>query len=112
MADTIEGLPEGAVVGPSLQKQDKAQVEGLPEGAIVGPSLQTAPAGHGAGGSWEPQSKASKVWEAVNEPLIPEGRAEKEGKQYSESAPTLSDLNHPLLAGIKREAAGAYADTL
>ena len=37
MADNIEGLPEGAVVGPELQA--KEQVEGLPEGAVVGPAL-------------------------------------------------------------------------
>src|ERR1035437_1626123 len=113
MADTIEGLPEGAVVGPSLQKQDQAQVEGLPEGAVVGPSLQTAPVGHGAGGSWDaPQSTASKVWEAANKPMIPEGRAEKEGKEYSTSAPTLSETEHPYWTGAKKGLAGAYADTL
>src|SRR5665213_2681600 len=39
MADQIEGLPEGATVGPMLQAQP--QVEGLPEGATVGPSLQS-----------------------------------------------------------------------
>src|ERR1019366_6227467 len=112
MADTIEGLPEGAVVGPSLQKQDQAQVEGLPEGAIVGPSLQTASVSHGAGGSWEPQSTASKVWEGANRPMIPEGRAETEGKEYSTSAPTLSETEHPYLTGAKKGLAGAYADTL
>src|ERR1019366_3188609 len=112
MADTIEGLPEGAVVGPSLQKQDQAQVEGLPEGAIVGPSLQTAPTAHGAGGSWEPQSTTSKVWEGANQPMIPEGRAETEGKEYSTSAPTLSETEHPYLTGAKKGLAGAYADTL
>jgi len=38
MADN-NGLPEGAAVGPDLQKTT-SQTEGLPEGAVVGPSLQ------------------------------------------------------------------------
>ena len=43
MADQnqIQGLPEGAIVGPPLQPQ-VPQIEGLPEGAIVGPPLQPA----------------------------------------------------------------------
>jgi hypothetical protein len=44
--------------------------------------------------------------------MIPEGRAEKEGKEYSTSAPTLSETEHPYWTGAKKGLAGAYADTL
>src|ERR1700730_5103694 len=36
----IEGLPAGAVIGPSLQTP-QPQIDGLPPGAIIGPALQT-----------------------------------------------------------------------
>ena len=38
------GLPEGAVIGPSLQTPHKIQGNGLPEGAVVGPALTPPPA--------------------------------------------------------------------
>jgi len=52
------------------------------------------------------------VWEAANKPLVPEGRAEKEGKEYAESAPTLKESEHPYLTGAAKGLAGGYADTL
>src|ERR1700686_576670 len=68
MADNqIEGLPEGATVGPPLQSQSN-QVEGLPEGATVGPALQSS--------SNEPNQSANK------EP--------KDAGSFSERHPTLS----------------------
>src|ERR1700691_732071 len=100
--DQIEGLPEGATVralpseGETTSPQPTSgasKIEGLPEGATVRalpPSPPEQSMG-GAGGSFEPQSTASKVWEKANTPLVPAGRAEKEGKALAESAPTLAE---------------------
>ena len=122
--DQVEGLPEGSVVRPlqaqgepsaSPQPTDASKVEGLPEGSTVR-ALPPAPPEKsmaGAGGSFDaPSSTASKVWEAANKPLVPEGRAEKEGKEYAESAPTLKESEHPYLTGAAKGLAGGYADTL
>ena len=126
MADDtqIEGLPEGATVKPLQTEEetappqptgDKSSIEGLPAGATVR-ALPPAPPEKsmaGAGGSFDaPSSTASKVWEAANKPLVPEGRAEKEGKEYAESAPTLKESEHPYLTGAAKGLAGGYADTL
>lgn len=70
----------------------------------------------GAGGSWEVPTKvgemprADEVWEAVNKPFIPEGRAEAEGHKYASDSPI--DMDHPVLQGIKAGLAGTYADTI
>lgn len=128
MADDtqIEGLPEGATVralqpegetAPPQPTGDKSSIEGLPEGSTVRalPPADTTQATAGVKDSTstpKPQGTASKVWEAANKPLIPEGRAEKEGRELSTSAPTLAESEHPILTGIKKGAAGAYADTL
>lgn len=55
--------------------------------------------------------RAGEVWSAINEPLIPEGKAEKEGHEIAESAPSRWDEAHPTLSGIEKGVAGAYADT-
>jgi hypothetical protein len=112
MADNthVEGLPEGATVGPSLQSQP--QVEGLPEGATVGPPLKRM---GGAGGDFgdypAPESTAAKAWRKSNEALLPAGRAETEGKEYAESPTTLEESKHPLWTGMKKFGAGMYSDT-
>jgi predicted GNAT family acetyltransferase len=112
MADNthVEGLPEGATVGPSLQSQP--QVEGLPEGATVGPPLKRM---GGAGGDFgdypAPESTAAKAWRKSNEALLPAGRAETEGKEYAESPTTLEESKHPLWTGMKKFGAGTYSDT-
>lgn len=54
----------------------------------------------------------SRTWSALNTPLIPQGRAEKEGLATATSVPTLAESEHPVLTGIKKGLAGAYADTL
>jgi hypothetical protein len=53
MPDTNNGLPEGAVVGPSLK-----QPEGLPEGAVVGPSLKQP----------EKQPEQPSTWQVLTQP--------------------------------------------
>jgi hypothetical protein len=45
MADNIEGLPEGAIVGEPLQtSEDQPQITGLPEGAVVGKPFKASTA--------------------------------------------------------------------
>ncbi len=82
------------------------------------PATKDQSSGHGAGGSWDDEPtkvgtmpRASEVWSAVNEPLIPEGQSEKEARIASESAPSKFDMDHPYLAGAKKGMLGAYADS-
>lgn len=127
MADDtqIEGLPEGATVralqpeGETASPQptaDASKIEGLPEGSTVRALAPADTTQSTTGSSKEtpstpkPQSTVSKVWDAANKPLIPEGRAEKEGHALADSPPTLAESEHPILTGIKKGAAGMYAD--
>src|SRR5271157_5967041 len=107
----IQGVPEGLIETPIASTTG---IEGVPEGLTEEP-LHMA----GAGGSWEPESTSEKAvnvarkgWETATKPLIPEGRAEKEAKEYVEAAPTLSESENPHLTGAKKGLAGTYADTL
>lgn len=102
--DKIQGVPEGLQEEPLM---NTTGISGVPEGVTEEP-LHMA----GAGGSWEaPESTVSKVWKGANTPLVPEGRAEKEGHALAESAPTLEESEHPIRTGLKKGLAGAYADT-
>src|SRR5215475_8989320 len=47
MSDQIQGLPDGAIVGPAFQAPvtpTTQHIEGLPDGAVVGPSYSTVSA--------------------------------------------------------------------
>lgn len=82
----------------------------------------------GAGGSWEESTKVgemprgSEIWEGVSKPLIPEGKAEKGARAYADSPPPKDitergsflggTYNRPRVEGLKRAAAGTYADTM
>jgi Protein of unknown function (DUF3293) len=101
--DKIQGVPDG------LQEEPIANttgISGVPEGVTEEPLHMG-----GAGGSFEPESTASKVWEKSNEALIPAGRAEKEGKAYAEAPTTLAESEHPAWTGLKKFGAGMYSDT-
>src|SRR6266705_1910003 len=58
---------------------------------------------------------ASKAWEAVNKPTYTpsaeEQNAYMRAKNYSTSVPTEEESKSPIWTGIKKGAAGAYADT-
>jgi hypothetical protein len=114
MANDQVKLPQGYVDAEPVQSSSQVQLPpGYEDASRADDSTSNkATNAHGAGGSWEPESTSAKVWRVANTPLIPEGRAEREGHEVAESAPSRWDEAHPTLSGIKKGVAGAYADTL
>lgn len=112
MADEQVKLPAGYEDAKPVQQDDAVQ---LPTGYE---DAKPATSG-GASGSWEPEGTVAKVErvgsKAANvamQPLLPAGRAEKEGEAYADSAPTKSDMDSPIWTGVKKGVAGAYGDTM
>lgn len=103
MADPLK-LPPGA----TLVEDDGGMR--LPPGATL--VSDQPPAATVQAKTQASESTAGKLWRGANTPLIPEGRAEREGHEVATSAPTLSESDHPLVAAGKRFVAGTYADTM
>jgi len=119
MADSTQlQLPEGYENAEDVKPEDEqpsatksAKGVTLPPGYEDAVDVKTDKSMGGSGGSYEaPQGTASKIWETANKPLVPEGRAEKEAKEYTEAPPTLAESEHPIWTGMKKGAAGVYKD--
>lgn len=114
MANDQVKLPPGYMDAERVQSSSQVQLPPGYEDASRADdsSSNKGTDAHGVSGSWEPESTSAKVWRVANTPLIPEGRAEREGHEVAESTPSRWDEAHPTLSGIKKGVAGAYADTV
>src|SRR6185295_3653786 len=62
------------------------------------------------------KSSTGKIWDYVNTPLAKgtenENQKLQQARDYSRSSPSQADMDSPIWSGIKKGAAGAYADTV
>jgi hypothetical protein len=123
MADTQVKLPEGYEDAKPVNEDNSQQQVSLPPGYEDAKPAEQSAGTTDQGNTPEKQpstfdkatSVTKKGWEKANTPTYTPSEQEQNAymraKNYSTSAPTKEESDSPIWTGIKKGAAGAYADT-
>src|SRR6202795_293322 len=119
---TPKVAPQGVPEGITLEDQTEGPAQGVPEGVTLDSGVATPPAtdnvprndddtilGNVLRGT---KRLAGSAIDAGMKPLMGPGRSEREAAEIADAPPSRSDMDSPIMSGVKKGTAGMYRDAM